>query len=96
MQAPARAFSARSPRDGTAMAGAVPAPVPAAGAGGGGAGGGGAGGGGHLVGVRVILNLLGVHLEGGEDGVVEADVDAHHVEGERVGLVRLRTPRGGV
>ena len=43
MQAPARAFSARSPRDGTAMAGAVPAPVPAAGAGGGGAGDGGAG-----------------------------------------------------
>ena len=43
----------------------------------------------HLVGVRVVLDLLGVHLEGGEDGVVEADVDAHHVEGERVGLVRL-------
>mmetsp|Transcript_21443 Transcript_21443/g.46107 ORF Transcript_21443/g.46107 Transcript_21443/m.46107 type:complete len:239 (-) Transcript_21443:160-876(-) len=43
----------------------------------------------HLVGVLVILDLLGVHLDRRKDRVVEADVDANYVERDRARLMRL-------
>mmetsp|Transcript_50156 Transcript_50156/g.138959 ORF Transcript_50156/g.138959 Transcript_50156/m.138959 type:complete len:453 (-) Transcript_50156:46-1404(-) len=47
----------------------------------------------HLARLLVVLDLLHVDLDGGEDGVVEAHVDADHVERQRVRLVRLEWAR---
>eukprot|EP00965_Chrysotila_dentata_P016706 554454-Pleurochrysis_carterae.AAC.1 len=48
----------------------------------------------HLVGAWLVLHLLSVHLDRGEDRVVEADVDAHEREGDRVRLVGLERWEG--